>query len=159
MKNYFFYFIIFLSMTLVSCAGSKAVVDNETAMRGDWTITNVTVTGENPAYLEAKVFDEADYKCYEGSSWKLVQNNHSGHYTLNGGSNCPSSAYNIKWFITEENGHLYFNFKRVYEGAKPKHVTDGYRMRLVNNTGSSFMLTQDLMFEGKPININYTFTK
>lgn len=143
----------------VSCAESKAVVQSEKLMRGDWTITQVTVDGINQSYVNAKVFDQADYNCYIGSQWHLVQNNNSGNYTLNGSGDCPAETTNIKWFVTEKNGVTEFMFKKVYQGEKPKNVADGYSMRVISNTGNSIIMKQDLLFEGKPIGINYTFVK
>ncbi|MFA5618900.1 MAG: lipocalin family protein [Weeksellaceae bacterium] len=158
MKN-FIVFSMVSALILISCAGSQVVVDTETAMRGDWTISSVTIDGINQEYVDATVFDEANTKCYEGSTWHLVQNNNSGTYTMNGGGDCPSGTTKIKWFVSEENGATYFNFKRIYDGQKPKNVLDGYRMRIVSNSGSSMILKQDLMFEGKPIGVNYSFIK
>lgn len=144
---------------LASCAPSKDIVKEEVQMRGDWKITNVSISGINQNYVKITVLDEAEAKCFEGSTWHLVQNNASGNYQLHGGPDCPSSNFNIKWFVTNENGHKYFNFKKIYAGEKPKNVTDGYKMRITSNTGNSFVLTQDLMFEGKPISVNYSFSK
>jgi len=146
-------------LILTSCATSKTIVNEEVQMRGDWTITNVSISGINENYVKITVLDEAEAKCFEGSTWHLVQNNASGNYQLNGGAGCPSSGYNIKWFVTDENGNKYFNFKKIYTGEKPKNVTEGYKMRILSNTGQSFVLAQDLMFEGKPISVNYSFTK
>lgn len=150
-------FAIFLLVT--SCNNSKVVADNEKLMRGDWTISNVSVDGINQSYVNITVFDEAKTQCYVGSAWHLVQNNASGNYTVNAGGDCPSGTTKIKWFITEEGGQYYFNFKKVYEGERPKNVVDGYKMRVASNTGSTIVLVQDLMFEGKPISVNYTFQK
>lgn len=158
MKNVIISSIVFL-LALTSCTNTKVLADNEKLMRGDWVITNVSVDGINQSYVDVTVFDEANSQCYNGSTWHLVQNNASGNYTINAGGDCPSSTSKIKWFITEENGQSYFNFKRIYEGEKPKNVLDGYKMRVLSNTGSSFTLRQDLLFEGKQIGVNYTFTK
>ncbi len=144
---------------LASCAGSRAVVDNEIQMRGDWTVTDVSISGINESYVNITVLDEAKSQCYEGSSWHLVQNNASGNYTLNGGADCPAQMSKIKWFVTDEGGQMFFNFKRIYDGERPKNVVDGYKMRITSNTGTTMVLTQDLMFEGKPINVSYTFQK
>ena len=155
--------ICFLSiltmLTLVSCAESKAVVSEGKSVRGDWTVSQVSVDGINESYVNAKVFDQADFKCYEGSVWHLVQNNASGYYTLHGGMDCPSETTNIKWFLTEKNGKMEFMFKKVYEGEKPKNVVDGYTLDVVNVSENMMVLKQNLSFEGKPISINYTFTK
>jgi len=144
---------------VASCTNTKVVADNEKLMRGDWTVTHVSVEGINQSYVDVTVFDEANSKCYEGSSWHLVQNNSTGNYTFNTGGNCPSGTTKIKWFVTDENGQYYFNFKKIYEGEKPKNVVDGYKLRVASNTGSTIILVQDLMFEGKPISVSYTFQK
>lgn len=144
---------------LVSCAESKAVVDAGKNVRGDWTITNVTVDGINPDHVNVMAFHQADYKCFIGSTWRLIQNNSSGNYTLNGGPSCPSETTQIKWFLTEENGAMMFKFKKIYEGEKPKNVVDGYNLRVVNNDGNHLVLRQDMMFEGKAIGINYSFSR
>lgn len=144
---------------IASCTNSKLVADNEKMMRGDWTITDVSVDGINENQVDITVFDQAKTQCFEGSTWHLVQNNASGNYTLNGGSNCPSETTKIKWFITETNGQFYFNFKKIYEGEKPKNVVDGFKMRVASNTGSSIVLAQELSFEGSPLSVFYTFTK
>lgn len=152
-------YLSFALFLFVSCNNSKVVADSEKLMRGNWTISNVSVDGINQSYVDVTVFDEANSKCYEGSAWSLVQNNATGNYTINGGSDCPNTTTKIKWFITEENGQQFFNFKKVYEGEKPKNVVDGYKMRVASNTGATIVLVQDLMFEGKPISVNYTFQK
>ncbi len=157
-KNFIYLSLITLFM-VSSCTNTKVLADNEKLMRGDWLVTNVSVEGINQSYVDVTVFDEANSKCYEGSAWHLVQNNATGNYTFNAGADCPSGTTKIKWFVTEENGQMYFNFKKVYEGEKPKNVVDGYKMRVASNTGSTIVLVQDLMFEGKPISVSYTFQK
>ncbi|MDD3458018.1 MAG: hypothetical protein PHO74_00840 [Weeksellaceae bacterium] len=158
MKKFLFLGVVSM-LILTSCAGSKVVVDNEKNMRGDWTITNVSFVGIDEAHVNAKVFDEADPKCYIGSDWHLVQNNNSGNYTMNGPGNCPGGTTNIKWFVSEEGGNVYFNFKRIYDGEKPKNVLDGYRLKITANDGSYMVMRQDISFEGKIIGINYSFSK
>lgn len=157
MKNLMY--LSFAAILFISCNSSKVVADSEKLMRGNWTVSDVSVDGINQSYVDVTVFDEANSKCFEGSNWYLVQNNASGNYTLNGGGDCPSVTTKVKWFVTDENGQMYFNFKKVYEGEKPKNVVDGYKMRVASNTGSTIVLVQDLMFEGKPISVNYTFQK
>lgn len=148
-----------MGLALTACNNSKVLADNEKLMRGDWTVTDVAVDGINSSYVDITVFDQAKSQCYEGSTWHLVQNNATGNYTLNGGNGCPSETTKIKWFVTETNGQFYFNFKKIYEGERPKNVVDGYKMRVASNTGSSIVLQQEMMFEGKAISVFYTLTK
>ncbi len=151
-------FIGIWAFAFVACTNTKAIADSEKLMRGSWTVTDVSISGVNEKSVMVNVFDEASLKCYEGSSWELVQNNASGTYTLGSGSDCPQQTNKIKWFITEEGGQSYFNFKRIGD-ERPKNVVDGYKLRITSNTGSSIALVQDLLFDGKPINIHYTFQK
>lgn len=143
----------------IGCAESKQVVNNEKLMRGDWTITDVSVDGINQAHVNITVFHQAKADCFIGSQWHLVQNNATGNYTLNGGGDCPAETTKIKWFLTEQNGQMTFKFKKVFEGEKPKHVVDGYDLNVISNTGTHLVLRQNLQFEGKPIGVNYTFSK
>ena len=159
LKKNLIYFSVIAFFAVTSCTSTKVAADNEKLMRGDWTVTNVSVSGINQSYVDITVFDEANSKCYIGSTWHLVQNNATGNYTFNAGGNCPAGTTKIKWFVTDENGQMYFNFKKIYEGEKPKNVLDGYKMRVASNTGSNIVLVQDLMFEGKPISVSYTFQK
>ena len=120
---------------IASCTNTKLIADYEIMMRISSSHVNITV------------FDQARTDCFEGSTWHLVQNNATGNYTLNGGANCPNETTKIKWFMTENNGQFYFHFKKIYEGERPKNVVDGYQMRVTSNTGSSFILEQELNFE------------
>ena len=151
-----------IALALFSCKTSSVTATKldrniQTGVKGNWVISSVSYPGSD--YIKVNSFQLADSKCFEGSTWHLVQNNASGNYTLNGGSNCPSETTKIKWFITETNGQFYFNFKKIYEGEKPKNVVDGYKMRVASNTGSSIVLAQELSFEGSPLSVFYTFTK
>lgn len=143
---------------LTSCAESKAVVESGKLMRGDWTITNVTIDGIQASYVDITAFDQAKTDCFIGSKWHLVQNNSSGYYTLNA-AGCANETTNIKWFVTEQNGQMTFKFKKIYSGEKPKNVLDGYDLKVTTNQGNYLILTQQLLFEGKPISVHYTFSR
>lgn len=158
MKNLIYLSLLVFSLA-TSCTNTKVVADSEKLMRGNWTVTDVSVSGISESYVNITVLDEAQAQCYEGSTWYLVQNNASGNYSLNGGGDCPATTSKIKWFVTDEGGQSFFNFKRIYEGEKPKNVVDGYKFRITSNTGSTIVMMQDLMFEGKPISVSYTFQK
>jgi hypothetical protein len=60
----------------------------------------------------------------------------------------------------EENGNdVFFLWKFIPEGMKPKDVKIGYKLKLLSQSDSEFVLTQDASFEGDIINIYYKFIK
>jgi len=142
---------------LTSCNTTKAVINTETQVRGNWTVTDVQLQGTKGT-VAATVFDEAPFECYRGSQWHLIQNNNSGTYTLNGGGDCPSGTNSIKWTVSDDGASKYFNFKRV-NNEKAKNVLTGYKMRIQSVSDNNMTLVQDVPFEGKIINIVYYLTK
>lgn len=144
---------------LSSCAGTQnASVKQEQrkefmSLKGDWQITSI----DHDKGFSIKPFDEGvSSDCFVGSVWKLVPNNYTGSYTLNGGGDCPSFSQPIKFEVV--NG-TEFKFKKVYEGTKAKSNVVGYSLYLVNQTDNSFTLQQNVPFEGDVVKVNYNFQK
>lgn len=142
---------------LASCSTTKDIINTETQLRGNWTVTDVSIQGATGT-VAATVFDEAPHECYVGSQWNLIQNNNSGTYTLVGGGECPSGTNAIKWTISDDGAYKYFNFKRV-NNEKAKNVLTGYKMRIQNVNDNTMTLVQDVSFEGKLINIVYNLSR
>ena len=140
----------------VSCSTAKTAQTNRAEflqLKGDWQITSVDY---NKSYI-IKPFDEgADAQCFVGSNWKLVPNNYSGNYTLNGGGACPSKVQPIKFEVLADKT---FQFKKVIDGQKPKENVVGYRLTLVNQTADHFALQQSVPFNGEMVNVLYHFQK
>lgn len=145
-------FVAIAVLLLHSCA-STVNTKSQTQLKGDWTITDVKYM--NASGLIIKTFDLADAMCFEGSTWKFIPNNNSGNFSITEGEDCPASTSNIKWSITPENK---FMFKYV-DGVKAKEVTTGYALTIQNQTENSFELIQDIPYEGRMVQIMYTFTK
>ncbi len=141
---------------LISCSTAKTAEDNRAEflkLKGDWQVTSV----DYDKSFSIKPFDEgADAQCFVGSNWKLVPNNYSGSYSLNGGGDCPVVNQPIKFEVL--NGNT-FQFKKIMDGTKAKQNEVGYSLTLVGQTENSFSLQQSVPFEGEMVNVIYRFSK
>lgn len=147
---------IFGTAILASCSTAKTAQSNKAEflkLKGDWQITSV----DYDKNYSVKPFDEgADAQCFVGSQWKLVPNNYTGSYTVNGGGSCPSIVQPIKFEVV--NGSE-FKFKKVVDGTKAKQNISGYSLRLVNQSDSSFSLEQNIPTTSETVRVVYNFTK
>ncbi|REC47267.1 lipocalin family protein [Chryseobacterium pennipullorum] len=147
------------SLFAVSCSSvnNAATSQNQRAeflkLKGDWQIVSVNY---DKGY-KIKPFDEgADAQCFVGSHWRLIPNNWTGAYTLNGGGNCPAITQPIKFEI--KNGDT-FMFKKIATGTKAKQNTAGYTLTVINQTTDQFSLQQDVQFEGENVKVVYNFER
>lgn len=140
---------------LVSCTSANQKMKanaEDLKFKGDWEITNVTY---EKGY-KVKSFDEADAQCFIGSHWRLISNNNSGAYTINGGGNCPSLTQPIKFEVTKNNE---FKFKKLLSNVKAKNITSGYILQVERQDADHFTLVQDVEFEGKTLKVYYKFAR
>lgn len=147
------------SLFAVSCSSvnKAATSQNQRAdflkMKGDWQIVSV----DYEKGYKIKPFDEgADAQCFVGSHWRLIPNNWTGAYTLNGGGNCPAITQPIKFEVKDGNT---FMFKKIASGTKAKQNTAGYTLTLINQTTDQFSLQQDVPFEGGNVKVVYNFER
>ncbi|WP_292010623.1 lipocalin family protein [Chryseobacterium sp.] len=151
--------ILGASLFTVSCSATKnaQTSQNQRAeflkLKGDWQIVSV----DYDKGFKIKPFDEgADAQCFVGSQWKLVPNNYTGSYSLNGGGDCPSFTQPIKFEVT--NGST-FMFKKIANGTKAKQNTVGYSLNLVNQSENQFSLEQNVPFDGENVRVVYNFQR
>jgi len=123
-------------------------------LKGNWTLTEVSNIGGD--FVKITSFDIADSKCFKNSQWKFVSNNNSGTVNLTGGGACPMYEGNFKWFITPSGE---FEFKFVDQGEKAKNVTTGYKMKVKNQSASSFDLVNTFYVGGQGYDVTYHFQK
>lgn len=140
----------------VSCSTAKTAQSNKAEflkLKGNWEIASV----DYDKNFKVKPFDEgADAQCFVGSQWKLIPNNWTGSYALNGGGDCPSVIQPIKFEVV--NGSE-FKFKKLVEGSKAKAVTVGYSLNLVSETADGFSLEQNIPSDGENVRIVYNFVR
>ena len=123
-------------------------------MKGDWQIVSVNYDKN----FKVKPFDDGvDAQCFVGSHWRLIPNNWTGAYTLNGGGTCGAGfTQPIKIDVISGNT---FNFKKIADGTKAKQNTAGYTLTLVNQSTDQFSLEQNIAFDGENVRVVYNFER
>lgn len=151
MKNLLLAGILGAAFT-VSCSTAKTAQANRAEflkLKGNWELSSV----DYDKNYKVKPFDEgADAQCWIGSQWKLVPNNWTGSYSINGGESCPTVTQPIKFEVV--NG-TQFQFKKIADGTKAKQNTVGYTLNLVSQTDNSFSLEDNV----GGVRIVYNFQK
>ena len=147
-------------LMLAACSSSKNATTtvSRNTIKGNWVLDRVTYDG-NPGGLKITLLDEGSEACLIGSTWALPNNGY-GSYSINQTSDgCISGQRNIVWSYQKDGDQPIFQYKRLESGEKAKNIADGYRFRIISADASTMVLQSEVNFEGKPIYINYSFTK
>jgi hypothetical protein len=146
-------------MVLQSCSSTKSTTASTSlrrgAVTGNWVLNDITFEGV-PAANVKSLFNEASYKCFIGSTWRLT-NSGNGSYSLPGTSDCPARTQDIFWSVSTADET--FQFKRLNEGDKAKNVTEGYRLVLASTSGDQLIIKSPVDYGTSPANIVLNFTK
>ena len=134
-------------------ASTKLDKSSQVGIKGDWVITSVTYPGSE--YFKVNSFQIADSKCFVGSTWNFISNNNKGNMSLTK-TDCPAFSSPIVWSINKEG---LFVLKIVEAGVKSKTVTQGYLLRVANQTETSFQLIDTINVGGQNKDITYQFEK
>lgn len=139
-----------------SCSSTKGTTASPAArskFTGKWVIGSITYEGLVEGAVQ-NVFDQSRPAAFRGSTWDLT-NSGNGMYTLNDGT-----SQTIFWSVNNSNpNNQIFQFKKIYQGDKPKNVADGYQLYVANNTGDSMTLRSPIAVGNSTAYIIYQFTK
>ncbi|RYY58333.1 MAG: hypothetical protein EOO05_16735 [Chitinophagaceae bacterium] len=153
--------VLAASLMIASCGGSKNVVTGERKdIKGNWTLNTITYDGLAAGEkVKITLLDEGTDACLTGSTWKFP-NNGNGTYTINSSAaGCMVGERSIVWSTRQEASSTIFQFKRITGGVKPKNVEEGYRFKIISADDNMMQLQSEVTFEGKPLYINYMFSK
>ncbi|MEI7526932.1 MAG: lipocalin family protein [Mariniphaga sp.] len=150
-----FPFLFLACKSTAPSAGTSPKLDksSQLGIKGNWQITNISYPGSD--YFKVNSFQIADSKCFIGSTWNFIPNNNKGSITLNQ-SNCPPFSSPIVWSIDKQG---IFGLKIVEPGIKAKAVTQGYYLKVSNQTSISFQLIDVIDVAGQKKDIVYQFEK
>ncbi|MBF2707562.1 lipocalin family protein [Flavobacterium soyangense] len=141
------------SGTSTPVTSTKLDKSSQVGIKGDWKITSVTYPGSD--YIVVNSFQIADSKCFVGSTWHFISNNNKGNMALTK-AGCPAFSSPIVWSINKEG---IFVLKIVEAGTKSKKVTQGYLLRVANQTETSFQLVDTINVGGQNKEVTYQFIK
>ena len=152
---------LLLPILLLACKSSaptsvtspKIGRNSQVGIKGNWQITNVLYPGSN--YIKVNTFQIADSKCFIGSTWTFISNNNKGSMNLNQ-SDCASFSSPIVWSINKD-GMLGLKF--VDPSVKSKNVTQGFLLRVANQTNTAFQLIDIINVAGQNKEVVYQFEK
>lgn len=143
-----------------SASGTNTPVTNtkldrssQVAIKGNWKITSVSYPGAD--YIRVNSFQIADSKCFVESTWNFISNNNKGSMSLTK-SDCPAFSSPIVWSINKDG---MFVLKIVESGVKSKTVTQGYLLKVANQTETSFQLVDIINVGGQNKEVTYQFEK
>jgi hypothetical protein len=145
-------------MVFQSCSSSRTATTTPIKrgnVTGNWVLNDVTFEGI-PAANVKTMFGESSYKCFVGSTWRLT-NSGNGSYILPGGADCAAKTQSIFWSASAADET--FQFKKIYEGEKPKNVTDGYRLMIASATKDNMVIKSPVEYGSSPAYIVMNFSK
>ena len=145
--------ILLFACKSTSVTSTKLDKSSQVAIKGNWVITSVTYPGSD--YIKVNSFQIADSKCFVGSTWNFISNNNKGNVSLTK-SDCLAFSSPIVWSINKEG---VFVLKIVEAGVKSKAVTQGYLLRVANQTETSFQLIDTINAGGQTKEVRYQFEK
>jgi hypothetical protein len=147
-----------LAALFISCKPSQSVTStkiddkSQVAIKGDWQITKVSFVGDQ--VMKVTSFDVADSKCFEGSVWRFISMSNKGTMVL-AKKDCPEYSSPITWFVNKEGQFVL----KILDNAKAKTVTNGYVLRIANQTSNSFQLVDKVMIGKNAADVVYQFEK
>ena len=150
--------LLLLTVFFIGCKPKEQVtntrVDNKTEriIKGNWTIASVNYPGSD--YIKVTSFEIADSKCFVGSNWKFVSNNNKGTMELSSAT-CPVFSSPITWYINKDGNFV----MKILNETKAKKVSEGYILKVANQTESSFQLIDRVNVGGKLVDVIYQFQK
>ncbi|TZF83897.1 hypothetical protein FW774_10580 [Pedobacter sp. BS3] len=144
------------SFFVISCSSTRNTSGTSVSrgkITGTWTVS--TVNYEN--LLENAVqsaFNQAPPRDFVGSTWKLT-NSGNGMYTLTNGT-----SQSIYWSLYEQSDmRPMFQFKKVYQGEKPKDIDEAYRLEIGTADGNNLVLKIPVPYGGKTGYVVFTMVK
>ncbi|MEO5562200.1 MAG: lipocalin family protein [Chitinophagaceae bacterium] len=147
---------------LGSCSSSKKTEStvSRSALKGTWTLNRISYEGLAASEkLRLTLLDEGNETCLTGSTW-VFPNNGYGSYTISKNSTgCVPGQKNIIWSYRTEADQTFLQYKKLEGGVKAKDITDGYKFKILSASSGSLELQSEISYEGKPVYINYSFSK
>lgn len=153
--------VLMVALVFSACSGTKNGTNNVSRgkISNTWVVSQVSLQDLLVGSVQS-VFDMAPYKCMEGSIWKLTNSGNGSIQLNNPTTGCPMGfTQTIYWsFSNSGNGNV-FQFKKIYEGDKPKNVEEGYKLYVTAITTNTMVMKSAVNYGGKVGYVVYSFVK
>ncbi|RAJ10548.1 lipocalin-like protein [Chitinophaga skermanii] len=150
------------AVILSACSSSqKAPTANsqKRAAMGTWVLNNISFEGVPSDLRVTTVLNGIPYKCLQGSVWTLPGNYYGTYTTSVSDQGCQPGTQRIVWGTINQNGVIMLQFKEIYEGEKPKNVTEGFRVELTSVDGNSMVWRAPFAAGNQTAYVVYQFSK
>ena len=148
--------IVLSTFMLVSCGGSKVVIQAKRSLKGSWTLNSITY--DKQGVYNIKLLGDAPKACFESSTWQFIPNDYKGNYTINA-SQCATGLRYFKFDIQEidaDSGLYDFLLKPTNEKYK-SDTNQGFRLKLTQLSDTSMQWQQTVTVDGEPFTISMNF--
>lgn len=151
-------FLVLIAATVMSCGPSKTVVESKKVIKGYWELDDISY--DTSGTFNVSIFNDTSAECFEGSTWRFIPNNNTGHYTITD-SDCPTGERNFIFTIQEiDQATGLYNFLLKPTNIKGKSDTNtGFRLRLAQLNDSNMRWEQTVNVDGEPFTIIMNFSK
>ena len=147
-----------ITLILLSCGTSKAVLESKKAIKGQWLLE--TITYSESGSFNVKLLKDVSVECFKGTIWQFIPNNNTGTYDING-ENCESGTRHFIFTIEDVDsatGFQSFLLKPTDE-RKKSETNEGFKLQLTQLSDATMQFQQSVTLEGKPFKINMNFSK
>lgn len=159
MKKSFYWFSALLVLIVISCSISKEVREQRNTISGTWSLENIRYE-DNSGSFKARLFNDADAVCFEGSEWYFRDNNSSGRYTLKNSSICQGGDRFFRWSVQESpTGTFQLQFKAIDEKRKDVSGGIGFSLDITTLNETNMVLQSESMVDGESVTVVYEFNK
>ncbi len=156
------YFLGFTAFIILfsACSSSKNSIQSSPTIRGIWILKTVSTEALNGKYT-SRVFNEADYKCFIGSTWDFTPGNNIAAYTIDGMTkDCPMQKHFVNWSLTNVQDSLKkFQIKRLDNQKNPIDASETFVLDVTSMDKVSMQLKSNIVYEGHAAAIVYNFEK
>jgi hypothetical protein len=149
-------------LLFVSCTSPKNMTGSagRDDIKGNWQLDRISYEGLSSSdRVKLTLLDEGDEKCLTGSTWSFPNNGYGSYTIAATASGCAPGQRSIVWSSRNEGDQTYLQYKILPGGVQAKDVSDGYRLKVISAAGGNMQLQSEISFEGKPLVINYNFSK
>ena len=141
-----------------ACNSTKEIRTAKKNISGEWSVQTVTVAGTT-TNDNIKVFDEAGFKCFIGSTWHFTKKNDMGYYSLQTGKDCAAVQKNIHWSFEKKETGTQLSFTTLDANMQFIDPNKIYFLDVAMLNATNMQLKWNISYDNKAVAIVFNFIK